>query len=242
VQHEQRPKDPAKVLAGQARHRQLREQLGEEGYREYQRERRTDALRQHPDMQQRGGVSGNAAQLTAWGAAEYVEQRRRAFRACADKHGPDIARRRVTRATEARRCYRLDHPAGEAVVRAALEQLGFRLLLPREPFDYLAWRDDLGDGLAIDERTAVVEATVGRVIVDVLLPTQRVVIEADGGVHVLTVTNDERRRTMLEAQALRVITVPYDRTRSLDLNVAHRTLVDRLSALQVALPMSPVLS
>jgi hypothetical protein len=194
------------MRAGQARHRQLREQLGEEGYRDYQRERRADALRLHPDMQQRGGVSGNAAQLIAWGAVEYIEQRRRAFRACADKHGPDIARHRVARATEARRCYRLDHPtAGEAVVRAVVEQLGFRLLLPRTPFDYLAWCDDPGDGPAIDERTAVVEATVGRAIVDVLLPIQRIVIEVDGGVHVLTGAYDERRRVMLEAHGLRVI-------------------------------------
>jgi hypothetical protein len=228
VQHEQRPKDPAKVRAGQARHRQLREQLGEEGYRDYQRERRTDALRQHPDMQQRGGVSGNAAQLTAWGAAEYVEQRRRAFRACADKHGPDIARRRVTRATEARRCYRLDHPtAGDAVVRAALEQLGFRLLLPREPFDYLAWRDDPRDGPAIDERTAVVEATVGRAIVDVLFPIQRVVIEVDGGVHVLTVASDRQRRAMLEAYGLRVIMLEDRRGRPLTKEAAARTIAAR---------------
>jgi very-short-patch-repair endonuclease len=51
----------------------------------------------------------------------------------------------------------------------------------------------------------VVEATVGRAIVDMLLPTQRVVIEVDGGVHMLTVANDARRRAALEAHGLRVI-------------------------------------
>lgn len=243
MQHEQRPKDPAKVRAGKARHRQLREQLGEEGYRDYQRERRADALRQHPNMQQRGGVSGNAAQRTAWGAAEYVEQRRRAFRACADKHGPDVARRRVARATEARRRYRLDHPtAGEAVVRAAFEQLGFRLLLPRTPFDYLAWRDAPGDGPAIDERTAVVEATVGRAIVDVLLPIQRVVIEVDGGVHVLTAASDARRRAILEAYGLRVIVLADRRGSPLVQDDAAARLVGSLQLTDTAHAAPSVLS
>jgi hypothetical protein len=41
------------------------------------------------------------------------------------------------------------------VVRAALEQLGFRLLLPRTPFDYLAWRDEPGDGPAIEEPSSM---------------------------------------------------------------------------------------
>ena len=58
-----RPKDPNKVKAGQARQRQLREQLGEQGYREYQQAQYAIAIATH------GIVSGSckSSEVSAFG-------------------------------------------------------------------------------------------------------------------------------------------------------------------------------
>ncbi len=50
----QRAKNPAKVRAGKARQRQLRDQLGADGYRDYQKARYAETLTAHPDFHTQG--------------------------------------------------------------------------------------------------------------------------------------------------------------------------------------------
>ena len=210
MQREREAKDPAKVRAGQARQRQLREQLGEEGYRDYQRARREDALRQRPEMQRRGARNANAAQLEAWGVAGYIEQRRRAFRACAEKHGQDVARRRIAR------------------------DRGAAALPPRPP-------DGGRGGGARGARAARLSPAAAAHPVRLPRLARRSRGRAgDRRAHgVLAAAHDERRRTMLEAQGLRIITVPDDRTLVLDLARARSLIVDGLAATPVGLPTVP---
>src|SRR5438270_683341 len=122
----ERLKDQNKVKAGQARQRQLREQLGEQGYADYQKAQYAATLAAHPDFHALGAIAANAAQLIAWGVDGYIDQRKSAYRACCDKYGVEFARNVVRAAQEARRLYRLDHPTpGEAALRALLTTLGF---------------------------------------------------------------------------------------------------------------------
>jgi Protein of unknown function (DUF559) len=231
----ERPKDPNKVKGGQARQRKLREQLGEQGYREYQQAQYAAAIAAHPNLHALGACAANVAQLTVWGVAGYVEQRQDAYRACCDKHGAAFARNVVRAAHEARRLYRLEHPTpGEAALRALLGTIGFQVQRFQTPFDYCAWCVDPFDW-QLGPQDALAEGGVGPFYCDVLLPVRRLAIEVEGGVHILRRERDAQRRAFLEAQGLRVLVLTEDQ--ALDPTTARAALIEALDALQ--LPLFP---
>jgi len=202
----ERAKSPGRVQAGIRRQAHLREQLGEEGYRAYQRERRADALARHPDLQLRAAAAGNAAQYAAWGVNGYRAQRCAAYAAAVERHGHAVIHRHIRAAHEARRRHRLDHPTrGEALLRTAAIVLGFQVILPHTPFDYLAWLEDQTIWPEIDRCTAIAEATIGRYYCDLLFPTAAIAIEVLGGVHALQSDADARRRVDLARHGLTVV-------------------------------------
>lgn len=206
----ERFKDPAKVKAGQARQRQLREQLGEQGYRDYQKHCYASALLAHPDFHRIGAQAANAAQLTCWGVQGYITQRQDAYRACREKYGAAFARAVVQAAHEARRLYRLDHPTpAEATIRALLVDCGFRVLLSQERFDYCDWRSDPLDW-QFGDHDILAEGGVGPYYCDLLLPVRRIAIEVEGGVHILSRERDAQRQAFLEAQGLTVLVLSND--------------------------------
>jgi len=218
----ERRKDPNKVKGGQARQRQLREQLGEQGYRDHQKAQYVTALATHPDFHTIGATAANAAQLAAWGTAGYVEQRQTAYRACQDKYGAEFARTVVQAAHEARRLHRLDHPTrGETALRALLTELGFQVLLLHERFDFCHWRVDPFDW-QLGAQDALAEGGVGPYVCDMLLPVRRVAIEVEGGIHVLSRERDAQRRSFLEAQGLTVLVLTEEM--ALDTTTARQRL------------------
>jgi hypothetical protein len=201
----QATKDPAKVQAGKARQRQLRDQLGADGYRDYQKARYANTLAAHPDFHVQGAHAANAAQVAAWGEDGYIAQRKAAYQACRSKYGLAFVQRVVRLAHEVRRHYRLDHPTpGEAALRALLNELHFQVILSQTRFDYCSWCCDPFDWqLGPDD--ALVEGGVGPYCCDALLPVRRVAIEVQGGVHLLTPERDACRRAFLVDQGLRVL-------------------------------------
>jgi hypothetical protein len=218
----QRAKDPAKVQAGKARQRQLRDQLGAEGYRDYQKARYAETLTAHPDFHTQGAHAANAAQVTAWGEERYIAQRKAAYQACRSKHGLAFVQRVVRLAHEVRRLHRLDHPTpGEAALRALLSELGFQVILSQTRFDYCGWRCDPFDWqLGPDD--ALAEGGVGPYCCDVLLPVRRIAIEVEGGVHLLTPERDARRRAFLVDQGLTVLVLTEQQ--ALDTNAVRAYL------------------
>lgn len=199
-------KDPKKVAAGQARQRQLRDQLGEDGYRDLQRTLADKARRKHPDLAARGAHAANAAQLLAWGEAGYIAQRRQAYAALVDKIGRSRAQQRVQRAQEARRQQRLHAPTrGEQILRSALAHLGLDVQLCRTTFDYFTYRANPAACPEITDRTALIEAHVGRYCCDALIPARQLVIEVYGEVHCLTTDSDQRREAFLREQGLTLL-------------------------------------
>jgi hypothetical protein len=192
-------KDPKKVKAGQARQRQLRAQLGEDGYRAYQQDRYADALAAHPTLHADAARAANATQIAAWGQHGYTEQRKAAIRVRQARHGPGFAHQFMRAAHEERRHYRLAHPTlGEAALR--------KLLLPI-CFEYLAWRAD-PNAWQLGSRDAIAEGGVGRFYCDILLPLLRVAIEVEGSIHRLTRDHDAQRYAFLAAQDLTVVVLP----------------------------------
>lgn len=200
-----RIKDPNKVKAGKARQQQLRDHLGAQGYVAYQKARYADTLAAHPDFPTRGAAAANAAQLAAWGPDGYVAQRQAAFRACRAKPGPDVACRIIAQVHEQRRLHRLIHPTpGEQALRDLLADLGFRVLLLEEPFDYCAWCRAPHDW-HLSLQDAIAEGGVGRCCCDVLLPMRHLAIEVEGGIHRLTRARDARWRAFLVRQGLSIL-------------------------------------
>jgi hypothetical protein len=228
----ERFKDPNKVKAGQARQRKLREQLGEQAYRDYQKSHYAAALAAYPNLHALGARAANTAQLTAWGVDGYVAQRQQAYRACCDKHGLAFARQVVRAAHEARRLYRLNHPTpGEAALRALLSELGFQVRLDQQRFDYCAWCIEPFDW-SFGPQDALAEGGVGPYYVDVLLPVRRLAIEVEGGIHILCRERDTQRRAFLEAQGLRVLVLTEDQ--ALDPTAARIALIESSDALQLS--------
>jgi hypothetical protein len=231
----ERRKDPNKVKAGQARQRKLRQQLGEQAYRDYQKAQYAAAIAAHPNLHTLGARAANTAQLTVWGLDGYIEQRQDAYRACREKYGTAFARRVVRAAHEARRQYRLDHPTrGEAALRALLAALGFQVRLEQGPFDYCHWCIDPFDW-QLGPQDAIAEGGVGPFYCDVLLPVRRLAIEVEGGVHILHRERDAQRRAFLESQGLSVLVLTEDR--ALDPPTARGALIEALEALH--LPLFP---
>ncbi len=206
----ERIKDPNKVRAGQARQRQLRDQLGEQGYIAYQQARYIDALVAHPDLPQQGFA----------GLARKLGGRGEAIQFLRDLH-------------EQQRLERLDRPTpGEAAVRALLTALGFQVHLLRQRFDYRQWRCEPLD-CVLGERDAIAEGGVGPFFCDVLLPVRRIAIEVHGGCHINRRASDMRRRAYLEAQGLTVVTLTEDV--ALAVSIARCHLIYALTPLQLPL-------
>ncbi|SRR6266545_5499873 len=211
-----RLKDPKKVAAGRAAHQKLSGHLSKAEYRAFQRQCRAGALRRHPWMQQAGATSANRAQLREWGAEDYIEQRKAAYRRCMEKHGEQLTQAAVRRATLQRRVERLHAPTcGEAALRVLLAEMGFTVQLDSEPFDYATWRlQPLEHPLG--PRDVLAEGGVGPYFCDLLLPVLGLAIEVEDGVHVLNRERDARRRAYLEAEGLRVIVIPDTPAQPLD--------------------------
>ena len=211
---------PPHVRGGKARMRKLVLELEAHGLdlASYQRGLYDKAITAHPDLPQRGAAAANRAQLEAWGIQAYIQQRRDAFRACAEKYGDAFARQCVKRATETRRQHRLLNPTrGEQAVRDLLIELGFVLVVETIPFDYCRWcvtPEEYGwpdvYPVAITSNVAIVEAYVDRYICDVLIPTHQLAIEVYGGIHAITSQRDAQREAFLKAQRLRVLILSED--------------------------------
>lgn len=204
--HDQRPKHPDRVAAGVRRQQQLREQLGDDGYRDYQRKRHADALARHPDLYRRAAAASNAAQIATLGVDGYYAQRRDAYAAAIARHGTATIHRHITAAHEERRRYRLRHPTrGEQLLRTVAAAMGLAVILPWTRFDYLAWRDDPTTWSDMTGLSAIVEASVGPYACDLLIPARQLVIEVLGGIHILQHEADARRRLALHQHGLQVI-------------------------------------
>ena len=119
----ERLKDQNKVKAGQARQRQLREQLGEQGYADYQKAQYAATLAAHPDFHALGAIAANAAQLIAWGVDGYIDQRKSTYRACCDKYGVEFARN-VVRA--ARICGLSRRSVTAKIAEYGIDRLAFK--------------------------------------------------------------------------------------------------------------------
>lgn len=205
-----RTKNPQKVRAGQARQAKLRAQLGEEGYRNYQRSRYGETIRNHPDFAERGGKAANIAQLESWGTQKYREQRQRAYQACVAKYGDDFASKAIQKAQEVRRRQRLKHPTpSEAALRNYVLRLGCSVLLEDERFDYCTWCLD-PSGRSFTPWDAIAECGAGRFTCDLLLPARHLALEVEGGIHLLHREKDALRRNQLEQWGLKVIVLTSD--------------------------------
>jgi hypothetical protein len=230
LHHKERPmqrlKDPNKVKGGKARQHQLREQLGEEGYRDYQKAHYAKTLAAHPNFHAQGAQAANSAQLASWGEEGYAAQRKAAYQACRSKYGLAFVQRVVRAAHEARRLHRLDHPTpGEAALRALLGELHFQVILSQTRFDYCSWRCDPFDWqLGPDD--ALAEGGVGPYCCDVLVPVRRVAIEVEGGIHLLRRERDARRCAFLIDQGLNVVVLTEQE--ALDTNSARTILHSQL--------------
>jgi hypothetical protein len=179
----EREKDPKKVQAGKARQAQRRAQLGDDGYRQAQRDLYHAALRRHPALSAIGGQACHATQKEQLGVEGYRQLQAGRYRKAVVKYGRDRMRERLKQAHIASRAKRLANPTpGEAAVHAFLIDAGYTL--HRQAFDYLLWQSEPGLDAA-DCFDAYIEARIGRFYADVLLLGQRVVIEVRGGVHQL---------------------------------------------------------
>lgn len=175
------------VKAGQARHAKLREQLGEDGYRAYQRE---------------AGAASEAHQR-AKGAAVYHANKRRGYAALLAKYGIEVATQALQRAHRSRRAWRVDNPTeGEASMREVLRAAGYTV-----HEDAATIVDGCGPDAAYTLDDVIREAQVGPYFVDFLVPAQRLVIEVDGGCHQLRQEQDARRDAAIRAAGFRVVRI-----------------------------------
>jgi hypothetical protein len=176
-------KSPRHVKAGQARHAKLREQLGEDGYRAYQRQ---------------AGAASEAHQR-AQGAEVYQANKRRGYVALVAKHGVEIAKQALQRG----RAWRVDNPTeGEASMRQALRDAGYTV-----HEDAATIVDGCASDVAYTLDDVIREAQVGPYFVDFLVPAQRLVIEVDGGCHQLRQEQDARRDAAIRAAGFRVVRI-----------------------------------
>ncbi len=197
-------KNPARVAAGKLAHARLRAELGEAGY--IARQRRA-AKAKTTEQQRRAALASNEAQLEKYGPDGYRRQRQDAYQALVQKIGPEAARARLTKAHAERRQFRLDHPTpGEALIVALLQQRGYTVQAAPTSFEFAAWDCD-PDGAEYGQREAIREAQIDVYFADVLIPSQRLVIEINGGIHVLHSERDARRCATLREYGLTVYTI-----------------------------------
>jgi len=201
----EREKDPKKVAAGKARQAQRRAQLGDDGYRQAQRDLYHAALRRHPSLSAIGGQACHAIQKEQLGVEGYRQLQAARYRKAVNRYGRDRMRERLQRAHVAARAKRLAHPTpGEATMQTFLVAAGYTL--HTQAFDYFLWQSEPGLDAA-DCFDAYVEARIGRFYADVLLLGQRIVLEVRGGVHQLTLAYDAERDQWLRTQGLTVIVI-----------------------------------
>jgi hypothetical protein len=204
----EREKDPKKVAAGQARQAQRRAQLGEDGYRQAQRDLYHAALRRHPALSAIGGQACHAVQREQLGVEGYRQLQAARYRKAVHRYGREWMRERLLKAHAASRAKRLANPTpGEAAVHAFLIAAGY--MLHTQLFDYLLWCNEPG----VDDANvfaAYVEARIGRFYADVLVLGQHVVLEIRGGVHQLMHSYDAERDQWLRDQGLTVIVIPEE--------------------------------
>jgi len=194
-------KNPARVAAGKRAHARLRAALGEAG--DIARQRRA-AKAKTTEQQRHAAKASNEAQLEKYGVEGYRRQRQDAYHALVAKIGPEAARARLTKAHAERRQFRLDHPTpGEARVVALLAQRGYTVQAAPPSFEFAAWDCD-PDGADYGHRDAIREAQIGVYVADVLIPAQRLVIEVNGGIHVLHTERDACRSATIRAHGLTV--------------------------------------
>lgn len=213
-----KPKNPARVAAGKRYHAHLRATLGEAAYTARQRRA---AHAKTPEQQRRAAIASNAAQVMNYGVEGYRRQRQEAYHAVVRKIGPEAARARLSKAHGEHRQFRLDHPTpGEAMIVMLLEQRGYTVHAPAHGFEYLAWERD-PDGNDYGQHDAIREAQIGGYYADMLLPAQRLVIEINGGIHVLHSERDARRCAALRAYGLMVVIITEN-------DATHAAIADEL--------------
>jgi hypothetical protein len=203
---------------GRARQAQIRASLGEAGYK-----------RRQQDLGRSGGEARQAQLLAALGAEGYCAHQRSLYQRAVQKHGAAKMLDVLASARERRRRWRVANPtpAEELLHWLALEA-GFTLhadLLGS--FEWTCYRAD-PSRWSFDAADAVIEAQVLGYACDLLLPTQALVIEAEGGVHALCAERDERRRAALRAQGLSVLTFSNEQL--------YRGEADQLFALLLEVP------
>lgn len=172
---------------------------GLEAYRAYMRHLRSRAPNDLPAI---GGRAAHRALLAKLGEDGYRTRQRAAFLAACAKHGEERIRSHIRRAHTERRLWRLEHPTpAEAALRQTLQALGYTVHPStyqngEQGFTYQRWLRDSCPSLSPNQ--IIFEAQAGSYFLDSLIPTLRLAIEADGGVHELRPQHDARRRAWLQ--------------------------------------------
>lgn len=182
---------------GIARQAQIREVLGENGYRRYQQA-----------LGRAGGVTRQTQLRVALGEAGYCAHQRSLYQRAVQKHGAAKMKSILRAAHERRRCWRIANPTpGEALLQWLALEAG--LTLHADLTGSFSWTAYCGEPshwpFAVTD--AVIEARVLGYACDLLLPTHAIAIEVQGGIHALTADRDARRLAALHAQGLTVITL-----------------------------------
>ena len=185
---------------GRARQAQIREVLGESGYRRYQQA-----------FGRAGGVARQAQLRTTLGEAGYCARQRTLYQRAVQKHGAAKMRKVLAIAHERRRCWRIANPTpAEALLHWLALQAGVTLHADMSgAFQWTCYQTDPGRW-RFGPSDALVEARVLGYACDLLLPSHALAIEVVGGIHALTAERDARRLAALRAQGLTVLTFPNE--------------------------------
>jgi hypothetical protein len=187
----------AQGAGGRARQAQIREVLGESGYKRYQQA-----------LGRAGGVARQAQLRTALGEVGYCEHQRALYQRAVEKHGTEKMLKVLATAHEQRRCWRIANPTpAEALLHWRALEAGFTLHADLVgTFQWRCYRANPGRW-PFGPTDAVIEARVLGYSCDLLLPAHALAIEVHGGIHAVTAERDARRLAALEEQGLVVVTL-----------------------------------
>lgn len=185
---------------GLARQAQIKAVLGEGGYKRYQQA-----------LARAGGVARQAQLRAALGEAGYCAHQRNLYQRAVQKHGAAKMQTVLTAARERRRCWRIANPTpAEALLHWLALEAGLTLHADfGGAFEWSRWVADPSQHVW-SPTDALIEARVLTYACDLLLPARALAIEVVGGVHTLTAERDAARLAALQAQGLRVITLPNE--------------------------------
>jgi hypothetical protein len=182
---------------GLARQAQIREVLGENGYRRYQQA-----------LGRAGGEARQTQLRSELGEAGYCAHQRLLYQRAVQKHGATKMKAILLAAHERRRCWRITNPTpAEALLHWLAFEAGFTLHADHSgSFTWSAFRAE-PERSPFAATDAVIEARVLTYACDLLLPAHSLAVEVIGGIHAITIERDAQRLAALRDQGLTVITL-----------------------------------